>query len=62
MWFFIFVVLFAVSALPADAAVYEFDELLDEQIREYGVFNGSEGLLYASMESFGGSMSLFTAF
>lgn len=62
MWFFIFVVLFAVSALPADAAVYEFDELLDEQIREYGVFNGSEGLLYASMESFGGSMSLFTAY
>ena len=62
MWFFIFVVFFVISSSPADAAVYEFDELLDEQIREYGVFNGSEGLLYASLESFGGSMSLFTAY
>lgn len=61
-WFFIFAVLLAASAFPAEAAVYEFDEMLDAQIREYGMFNGSDGLLYASIESFGGSMSLFTAY
>lgn len=63
--FWIYCILFAVFHIGGGsvcAAVYELDEILDAQIRKYGVFNGETGLIYASVENFGDSSVLFTAY
>lgn len=47
----IFLLFFLFVPIRAFGAVYEFDNILDMQIKKYGSFNGKEGVIYASVES-----------
>ena len=47
----VFFLFFLFIPIKAFGAVYEFDNVLDMQIKKYGSFNGKEGVIYASVES-----------